>query len=269
MRYPTHVMRFIVFRNVLQEGPGLALLIVVTDSPLLWRSGSVANTNEHSSAAQASPADTAGRGAATDTPKDASSSEGGHRRRGPSWHARPKEVAALLEMLFEWATNDQDYTGEKTTLLHVAGTQGYTRSLGHFPKGNNHPAMADLASRSLSSAKKMRLRKMFSVVCPAARVRRNIETYVKDNMTGRVAVQWSLASRESGELQNGQDTVLYPGREGCLSGKFAPNIWAACLNACRPTRRSYGEGVLFVIVSLRDFVVLKMRPIFFPAHAKL
>lgn len=39
----------------------------------------------------------------------------------------------------------------------------------------------------------------FVIVCPADRVRTNIETYVKDRDTGRVAVQWCLASKESGE----------------------------------------------------------------------
>lgn len=40
---------------------------------------------------------------------------------------------------------------------------------------------------------------MFSIVCPAARVRMNIRTYVRDSETGRVAMQWCLASRETGE----------------------------------------------------------------------
>lgn len=39
----------------------------------------------------------------------------------------------------------------------------------------------------------------FSIVCPATRVRMNIETYVKDSETGRVAVQWCLASKDTGE----------------------------------------------------------------------
>lgn len=39
----------------------------------------------------------------------------------------------------------------------------------------------------------------FVIVCPADRVRTNIETYVRDHDTGRVAAQWSLASKETGK----------------------------------------------------------------------
>lgn len=41
--------------------------------------------------------------------------------------------------------------------------------------------------------------RVFTLVCPTVRVRTNIETFVKDHETGRLAVQWCLASKESGE----------------------------------------------------------------------
>lgn len=47
----------------------------------------------------------------------------------------------------------------------------------------------------------------FTIVCPAARVRMNIKTCLKDSETGRVALQWCLASKEGGERGRGRCTV--------------------------------------------------------------
>lgn len=49
--------------------------------------------------------------------------------------------------------------------------------------------------------------RIFRVVCPAVQVRMNIETFVKDHETGRVAVQWCLPSKGDGEERKREQDV--------------------------------------------------------------
>lgn len=65
-------------------------------------------------------------------------------------------------------------------------------------RAENGGDCGDRASRLNSSVRGVGQR-AFVIVCPADHVRTNIETYVKDRDTGRVAVQWCLASKETGE----------------------------------------------------------------------
>lgn len=87
--------------------------------------------------------------------------------RVPEWDAHPRETASLLGLLFAWAAAKK-----------------------------KNPTDVDGVGEGCSAGVDSRV---FTIVCPTSRVRMNIETYVKDRETGRVAVQWCLASKESGE----------------------------------------------------------------------
>lgn len=131
----------------------------------------------------------------------------------PSWSAHPREVASLLSLLFSWAAAD-NYDGDKdapaeapTTTAErevpaaaVAPTvaSGASSSGGSSAQGASSQRRNRAATAGTGQARGARGR-VFSVVCPATRVRRNIQSYVKDRETGRVATQWCLASKDTGE----------------------------------------------------------------------
>lgn len=150
----------------------------MTDSPLLWRSASVArsaqcHTPQHQNRRNNATGTAGGGESGPDVRGDFGEGIGGTRRetagtpirdgRVLAWDMHPRESAKLLGLLFAWASKG-------------AGVSSGDCALAGVEEG-----------------------RVFTVVCPAVRIRMNLETYVKDLDTGRVAVQWSLASKENGE----------------------------------------------------------------------
>ena len=122
-------------------------------------------------------------------------SPGRSRNPPPSWSAHPREAAALLSLLFSWAKgggDDDERAGHPTADAKSGAPKDVKAS---DPKASA-PALS--APKTAESGRGEPGRS-FSIVCPAARVRMNIETYVKDSDTGRVAVQWCIASKDTGE----------------------------------------------------------------------
>ncbi|CAM9100725.1 unnamed protein product, partial [Hapterophycus canaliculatus] len=192
--------------NVCLQGPTLNTLIVVTDSPLVWRSAS-------STAAHA-PAEKLRSEAPWDTRRD----HEGHDRGG-----RRLQAATLLSLLFSWvAAETIDGNDDRDASTCTAATETPTTNLpgkssGTAEKGWTATFWSSSRRRQRSKAATGRERRdggrAFSVVCPATRVRMNIETYVKDSETGHVAVQWCVASSLSG------DESLIP-----MSGNVGPRF---------------------------------------------
>lgn len=199
-------------------------LIVVTDSPLLWRSASAARSAEcRTSLTQNTQriggnygnvgriADTSCGDTRSSKPK--SSSCTGDAPSTPSWSAHPREAAALLELLFSWAAVDaaqvadgESATARETPAATVAarGVEGGVEiSSPPNPKtghGSDTGGTARREKRESTAGGTGGGSRNFTVLCPSNRVRTNIQTYVKDGETGRVAVQWCLASKEAGEV---------------------------------------------------------------------
>lgn len=224
-----------------QEGPGLNTLIVVTDSPLLWRSAS-------SASAAAVPAEYRRQGASTPrttgeedcrhqadgwrthqdsggegvtyfnrcryeelTKKNAkrspfSSKSGPRSRAASSWSGHPREAVYLLSLLFSWAAtvkNDDDGLAKTEPSATDVATQAmksnFAASNGRgFASKASSPVQRRIPHATAREGERVPNRS-FCIVCPATRTGMNIETYVKDSETGRVAVQWCLASKDSGE----------------------------------------------------------------------
>lgn len=208
-----------------QEGPGLNTLVVVTDSPLIWRSASSAasaSAAEHRH--QETTSNTTERERSEPLARQASGGVGKASQRGckrakrrspfsfyspgrsrsapPSWSAQPREAAALLSLLFSWAKSggDDDVRGGHLTAHAKRGVPGAVVAQdAESAAVTSSKALDPKASSSHSSAQGRKFGRSFTIVCPATRVRMNIETYVKDSETGRVAVQWCLASKDGGE----------------------------------------------------------------------
>lgn len=244
-------------------------LVVVTDSPLIWRSSS-------SSAAAASDADhrhqevtlraTEREGGGSQNDQDGGGAgkasqrdnERTNKRRSPfsfdspwrsrnpppSWSAHPREAASLLSLLFSWASsggNDDsdECAGDQAnpTIAGVAasvavqdtGPDSAHGSTAHGPTASSSQFCAPKEAASEGG----KLGRSFSIVCPATRVRMNIETYVKDSDTGRVAVQWCLASKETGEngcsakaLRRMRSLKIWLGSGSCARKRWSPRIHA-------------------------------------------
>ncbi|CAM9309198.1 unnamed protein product, partial [Ectocarpus fasciculatus] len=187
----------------LQEGSGVNTLVVVTDSPLLWRSTSSFSPSVAAAAAAREPA-----GGEEDHHLD----EGIGRRQLPP-AGRADGVASLLSLLFSWASADNDDGDKDTpTEAHTATAEGEVPAAAVVPTvasgasssggSSAHGASSQRRNRAVAAgtgqARGARGR-VFSVVCPATRVRMNIQSYVKDRETGRVATQWCLASKDTGD----------------------------------------------------------------------
>ncbi len=214
-----------------QEGPGLNTLIVVTSSPLLWRSASssscpatAATTAAETREQQGGEAGRPGQGSGAEKTKRRSPLWRHPVRRPwrsppPSWSAHPREAASLLSLLFSWAHGGEgegegdgegESGGDERAAPSTAPVTAHVRAAkeeasGVAGDGRGHASEASLLRvRSANAAAKERERasRIFSIVCPATRVRTNLETYVRDGKTGRVAVQWCLASKESGEANS-------------------------------------------------------------------
>ncbi|CAM9145767.1 unnamed protein product [Ectocarpus sp. 8 AP-2014] len=131
----------------------------------------------------------------------------------PSWSAHPREVASLLSLLFSWAAAD-NYGGDKDAQTEAPFTtaerevpaaavaptvaSGASSSGASSTQGASSQRRNGAAAAGTGQARGARGR-VFSVVCPATRVRMNIQSYVKDRETGRVATQWCLASKDTGD----------------------------------------------------------------------
>ena len=210
----------------------------MTDSPLIWRSASTSSAAEASAGEHRHPAATSNptereggerwnsqgggvnearlRFYKRDKRKRSPFSyypPGRSRNAPPSWDAQPREAAALLSLLFSWAKcgggdGGDDGTGERARHSTAQAKRGApkaaneTKSRDGVIGSKAHDAQASSSSLSAvrAAANEGRtLGRSFTIVCPATRVRMNIETYVKDSDTGRVAVQWCLASKDTGE----------------------------------------------------------------------
>lgn len=211
-----------------QEGPGLNTLVVITDSPLIWRTASSSSatsvsTAEHrpqevtshvSGLERSEPYDRqAGRGISEVSRRGyerankkqspfSFDSPGRSRNAPPSWSAHPREAAALLSLLFSWANgggDDDERPGHQTA--HVKrGAQDTDSDVVKGSKARDLKASSsDSSAPNAAASGRGKPGRSFTIVCPATRVRMNIETYVKDSDTGRVAVQWCLASKNAGE----------------------------------------------------------------------
>lgn len=210
-------------------------LIVVTDSPLIWRSASssAASTSVAGHRHQAIASHTTDQegGISWHLQADGSESKanqpgserankkrspfsfpspGQSRNPPPSWSAHPREAASLLSLLFSWANSGgDDGEGAGGPISHAnrgvpavvvaEGTESDTvnKSEALDPKS----LLSDLSSPKAAESEGGKSGRTFSIVCPATRVRMNLETYVKDRDTGRVAVQWCLASKDTGEIR--------------------------------------------------------------------
>lgn len=218
-------------------------LIVVTDSPLLWRSASSFSSSVAAAAAAREPAgaeedhhldegvgrrqrppagraDGVGAGACGQrdearklSPFSDVSRQGSRNATPPSWSAHPREAASLLSLLFSWAAADNDdgdndapaeahtSTAEREVSAPADAStvaSGVSSSGGSSTQGASSQRRNQAAAAGTGQARGARGR-VFSVVCPATRVRMNIQSYVKDRETGRVATQWCLASKDTGE----------------------------------------------------------------------
>lgn len=218
-------------------------LVVVTDSPLLWRSTSSFSSSVAAAAAAREPAggeedhhldegigrrqqpppghaDGVGAGACGQrgearkrSPFSDVSRQGSRNNPPPSWSAHPREAASLLSLLFSWASADNDDDDKDTpTEAHTTTAErevpaaavvptvasGASSSGGSSAQGASSQRRNRAVAAGTGQARGARGR-VFSVVCPATRVRMNIQSYVKDRETGRVATQWCLASKDTGE----------------------------------------------------------------------
>lgn len=143
-----------------------------------------------------------------------------HVRDPPSWSLYPREAASFLALLFAWAANvpEQTQSAKENAQMVVAAIESDV--------GGRHKLAAPAARKSATSVRSILQERVescgdygdraprlnssvvgeghraFVIVCPADRVRTNIETYVKDRDTGRVAVQWCLASKDTGERRH-------------------------------------------------------------------
>jgi len=128
-------------------------------------------------------------------------SPGRSRNAPPCWSAHPREAAALLSLLFSWARGGG---GDEELAEHLPPHAKGGKSGGLVGRETRDPKA--LSSRPVSpkgaASGRGKLEKSFTILCPATRVRMNIETYVKDSDTDRVAVQWSLASKDTGEKRH-------------------------------------------------------------------
>lgn len=199
-------------------------LIVATDSPLLWRSASAARSAECRSSSSQNAQFVGGHYGnvgriGSNSCRDTKSSERrpssckGHAPSIPSWSARPREAAALLELLFSWAVVDAPRVGDgepasarETQPAAVAvGAVGAGVETSSLPR----PIASEHGSDTVGVARRGKGPvtaggteggRTFAILCPSNRVRTNIQTYVRDGETGRVAVQWCMASKETGEV---------------------------------------------------------------------
>ncbi|CAM9540792.1 unnamed protein product [Scytosiphon promiscuus] len=197
--------------SICRKGPTLKTLIVVTDSPLVWTSASSATAasakkrceemSRNAQRGQKGPDRGVGRMHGRREKKGRSpfsfDSGRGSRDASPSWSAHPREAASLLSLLFSWAAAESDGNHD-----HGAPGSGATA---------RETSMSGTPGKGSGVAGKVG--RVFSIVCPATCVRMNVETYVKDSETGRVAVQWCMASKRSG------DEALIP-----MSGSISPRF---------------------------------------------
>ncbi|CAM9243711.1 unnamed protein product [Ectocarpus sp. 4 AP-2014] len=176
----------------LQEGPGVNTLIVATDSPLLWRSTSSFSSSVAAAAAAREPS-----GGEEDHHPD----EGvGRQQRAPSGRADgvapdndDGDKDAPAEAHTTTAEREVPAAAFASTVASGAPSSGGSSTQGASSQRRNRAAAA-----GTGQARGARGR-VFSVVCPATRVRMNIQSYVKDRETGRVATQWCLASKDTGD----------------------------------------------------------------------
>eukprot|EP00903_Cladosiphon_okamuranus_P007797 g7546.t1 len=219
-----------------REGPGLNTLVVVTDSPLIWRSASSSCATDTAVPEHRHPASsytTEGEGEKRRNLQENSGmstasrrgyehakrrrspflchSPGRWRKPPPSWSAHPREAAALLSLLFSWAKSGGDgdeRAGHPTAHADQGSPGGVVVQETDSGAANDSkardpmPSSSNLSATSAAASEEGKPGKSFSIVCPATRARMNIETYVKDSDTGRVAVQWCLASRDAGSEAN-------------------------------------------------------------------
>lgn len=118
-----------------------------------------------------------------------------------------------MSLLFTWAANapEQAKNAKDNAQVVIAGTRsdvgdrpGLASPVGSIlqERAENGEDYGDRTQHLNSSVGGVGQR-AFVIVCPADRVRTNIETYVKDRDTGRVAMQWCIASKERGERRRG------------------------------------------------------------------
>lgn len=214
------------FQTDERQGPTLNTLVVVTDSPLVWQSTSSASTaapapkrrNETSwNARRGDEGHCRGgrrlrdrRGKKTRNPFSFESA-GGYRDASPSWSAHPREAASLLSLLFSWAAAESD-DGKSDQDPKVSSSASDSPRVDAQGNPSGAAEKSGTATAWPSSRRRQRSElarggavrnsgRVFSIVCPATRVRMNVETFVKDSETGRVAMQWCLASKMSGEVR--------------------------------------------------------------------
>ncbi|CAM9252372.1 unnamed protein product [Ectocarpus sp. 12 AP-2014] len=194
----------------LQEGPGVNTLIVATDSPLLWRSASSFSSSVAAAAAAREPAD---------GEEDHHLDEGvGRWQRAP-----PGCVDGVAADNYDGdryapdeaptTTAEREVPAAAVAPTVASGTSSSGGSSTHSTQGASSQRRNRAAAAGTGQVQGTRGR-VFSVVCPATRVRMNIQSYVKDRETGRVATQWCLASKDTG------DEACIP-MNGCVGPRFS------------------------------------------------